>query len=150
MTQAAAAQNILKIPRSIILDVTVLNAAVHQPANLQIPNDCDFEWWWISVFRTFNTLKILMHETGVGNRAFIYSGSPNSPTAFDGIRVDNWAGLVVNNAAFPIAVPYLMPANRQYQFQFTDSTGASGDNLIQIALHGYGLLAVSPPSTSGQ
>jgi hypothetical protein len=150
MTQAAASQQILKIPRSIVLDVTVLNAAVHQPQNLQIPNDADFEWWWLSIFRTVNTLKILMTETGVGNRAFIYSGSPNLNTAFDGILVDNWAGIVQNNGAFPIAVPYVMPANRQYQFQFTDSTGASGSNPIEIALHGYGLLAVAPPSTSGQ
>lgn len=145
--QAAAAQDILKIPRDIVADV-VVTASTTQLQNLQIPNDCDFEWWWISVFRTSNLLKLLMTEMGVGNRSFIYSGSPSSSAAFQGILVDNWAGLVQNNSAFPIAVPYVMPANRQYQFSLTDSSGAN--NTVQIALKGYGLLAIAPPSTSGQ
>jgi hypothetical protein len=37
-------------------------------------------------------------------------------------------------------VPYVWPANRQFTFTLTDSSGA--DNAFEIALHGYVLLPV--------
>jgi len=48
---------------------------------------------------------------------------------------------VANNGAFPIAVPYVMPASRSYQHAFTDSSGAQ--NTVQLAYHGFALLQVA-------
>jgi hypothetical protein len=141
-TQGTPAPGILKVPRSIVLDVSLAASALLFPQPCQIPSDASFEWDWISAFRSDSRVKLLIMETGVGNRALIYSGAPNNPNAFFGILIDNWAGLVANNGAFPLPTPYIMPANRQYLFQFSDaSAGAAGTNTIQIALHGYALLA---------
>jgi hypothetical protein len=140
MTASAATnQSVLKIPRILILDAVVaLNSTL--PATLQVPPDLDFEWWWTSIFCTAASgMKILMQEST--QRPFILSSSPQAPQAFNGILANNWAGLASNNAAFPLAVPYVMPANRAYQFQLTDSSGSQ--NTVQIALHGFGLLPVN-------
>lgn len=127
---------IFKMPRKIVLDAVVTASSTANPA-MTIPSDCDFEWDWLSIFRTDARLKALMTETGVGQRPFILPASPQSGS-FDGIFVDNWAGLVASNGAFPEMVPYIMPANRVYQFRFLDSSAAQ--NTVQLAFHGYGLL----------
>jgi hypothetical protein len=141
-TSGQASDAILKVPRTIVLDVSVLANAVNQPQPCQIPSDAPFEWDWISAFRADSRVKLNIQETGVGNRALIYSGAPNNPNAFNGILIDNWAGLVATNGAFPLPTPYIMPANRQYLFTFADnSAGAAGTNVLQIALIGYALLS---------
>jgi hypothetical protein len=129
---------ILKVPRAIILDIAVPANSVIFPAAFQIPNDADFEWWFTSLQRTSALLKLLITETATGNRQLILSASPQQATAFNGIFVDNFAGLVASNGAFPQAVPYIMPAARAYPHQFTDTSGST--NTVQIAYHGYALM----------
>lgn len=136
---AVAASGILKVPRVHIVDAVVpLNASLD--AVMQIQADADMEWWFLSISRTNALLKVLIAEAGSGNRQFIYSGNPQAQ-AFQGILVDNMAGLVANNGAFPIAVPYVMPAGRTYTHHFTDSSGAQ--NTAQFAYHGFALLRVA-------
>lgn len=132
---------ILKVPRKIILDVVVPASATNFPAAFQIPNDADFEWWFTSLFRTSGLLKLLLSESATGNRQIILSGSPQQATAFNGILVDLFAGLVSNNGAMPEPVPYIMPAARSYPHQFTDLSAA--DNTVQIAYHGYALMPMT-------
>jgi hypothetical protein len=135
---AVAASGILKIPRIHIVDsIVALNASTD--VVLQVQGDADFEWWFLSIFRTAAAMKALIAEAGAGNRQFIYSGNPQAQ-AFQGILVDNLAGLVANNGALPIAVPYVMPAGRTYTHHFTDSSGAQ--NTVQFAYHGFALLKV--------
>jgi len=136
---AVTASGILKVPRIHIVDgVVALNATLD--AVLQIQADADFEWWWLSISRTNALLKALIAEAGAGNRQFIYSGNPQAQN-FQGILVDNLAGLVASNGALPIAVPYVMPAGRTYTHHFTDSSGAQ--NTVQFAYHGFALLKVA-------
>ena len=141
-TQAAAtASGIVKIPRVLVVDCVVAASAQLSPAQLQIPQDADFEWWWLSIFRTSGLLKVLITEAAT-QRAMIYSGSQLSQSGqFLGLLVDNLAGLVSGNGAFPIAVPYVMPASRSYTHQFTDSSAAQ--NTVQFAYHGFALLQVA-------
>jgi len=131
---------LLKIPRALISDVVVLANGVQTPLVLNNQADGDFEMWFVSIFRTDSRLKLLWEEGG-STRKFIYSGSQPQTTQFNGIFVDNLAGLVASNGALPIAVPYVFPANRQMTFSLTDSSGAN--NTFEIALHGYVLLPVS-------
>jgi hypothetical protein len=77
----------------------------------------------------------------VGNRQLVYSGNPQQQN-FQGVFVDNLAGLVANNGAFPIAVPYVMPAGRIYSHQIFDQ-GSGGNNICQFAYHGFALLRTS-------
>jgi len=136
---AVTASGILKVPRIHVVDAVVaLNAALD--VVLQIQADADFEWWFLSIFRTNGLLKALIAEAGSGNRQFVYSGNPQAQS-FQGILVDNLAGLVANNGALPIAVPYVMPAGRTYTHHFTDSSGAQ--NTVQFAYHGFALLKVA-------
>lgn len=134
-------QQILKVPRAIILDAIIAANAVLSPAAMQIPNDADFEWWFTSLQRTSPLLKLLISEAATGNRQLILAAAPQQQNAFQGIFVDNFAGLIANNGAFPQAVPYIMPAARAYPHQFTDTSGAQ--NTVQIAYHGYALMPVS-------
>jgi len=131
---------ILKVPRAIILDVTVPASDVLFPAAMQVPNDADFEWWFLSIQRTSGQLKLLINEAATGNRALILSAAPQQQSAFQGIFIDNLAGLVSDNGAFPIAVPYIMPAARSYPHQFTELSGSQ--NVVQMAYHGYALMPV--------
>ena len=131
-----SAPTVAKIPRKIVLDAIVPASGSINPS-IQIPSDCDFELWWYSIFRTSGLLKLLLNETGVAQRPWIIAASPQASN-FQGIFVDNMAGLVSLNGAFPEAVPYVMPANRVYQLQLFDSSAET--NTFQLALHGYGLL----------
>jgi hypothetical protein len=142
LTLGAAADTgsgLLKIPRVLVGDLVV-------PLNTQLPlvlnnqADGDFEMWFLSIFRTNALLKMLWEEGG-STRRFVYSGAQPITAQFNGVLVDNLAGLVANNGAFPIAVPYVFPANRNMTFTLTDSSGAQ--NTFEIALHGYVLLPVS-------
>jgi hypothetical protein len=136
---AVAAAGILKVPRLHIVDLVVtLNTT--QGAAMTIQADADFEWWFLSISRTNALLKALIAEAGSGNRQLIYSGNPQASN-FQGVLVDNLAGLVANNGALPIAVPYVMPAGRIYSHTFTDSSGAN--NTVQFAYHGFALLKVA-------
>jgi hypothetical protein len=137
---AVAASGILKVPRIHIVDLVVLANAVASGALLTIQADADFEWWFLSISRTNALLKALIAEAGSGNRQFVYSGNIQA-SGFNGILVDNLAGLVANNGALPIAVPYVMPAGRVYSHAFTDTSGAN--NTVQFAYHGFALLRVS-------
>lgn len=130
--------SIIKIPRVLVGDIIVL-ASTTQPLVLNNQADGDFELWFLSIFRTSALLKMLWEEGG-STRRFIYSGAQPQITQFNGLLVDNLAGLVANNGAFPIAVPYVFPANRQMTFTLTDSSAA--DNTFEIAMHGYVLLPV--------
>lgn len=131
---------IVKTPRVLIVDAVVTASAALFPGQLSIPNDADFEWWWLAILRTSNLLKVLIQETAT-QRPLIFSGSPLQPGAFLGVFVDNLAGLVSNNGQFPIAVPYVMPASRTYAHQFSDLSGAQ--NTVQVAYHGFALLEVT-------
>jgi len=140
MTQQAAQPTIVKYPRWLIVDAVVpLNASAG--ANLQIPNDADFESWWIAAFRTDARLKVLIQETGT-QRSLIYpnTGVPGS-AGFTGMFIDLLAGLVSNNGAFPITVPYVMPGSRIYAHTFTDTSGAQ--NTVELAYIGYALLQIA-------
>lgn len=130
---------IVKVPRALIVDAAVTGNANLFPGQLSVPNDADFEWWWLAIQRTDARLKVLITEAAT-QRPFIFSGSPLQPGAFLGIFVDNLAGLVSANGQFPIAVPYVMPASRTYPHQFSDSSGAT--NTVQVAYHGFALINV--------
>jgi len=131
---------LLKIPRALVADVVVGANAVQTPLILTNQADGDFEMWFLSIFRTNALLKMLWEEGG-STRRFIYSGAQPQTTQFNGLFVDNMAGLVASNGAFPIAVPYVFPANRQMSFALTDTSAAP--NTFEIVLHGYVLLPVS-------
>jgi hypothetical protein len=135
---AGAGGGILKIPRVHVVDSVVPLSGQTTPL-LTIQADADFEWWWLSISRTNALLKMLFGEGGT-SRKFIFPAVPPQTGVFTGILVDNMAGLVANNGAFPIAVPYVMPGGRQYDFQFTDSSGAQ--NTVQLAFHGFALFPV--------
>lgn len=137
---AATASGIIKIPRVLVVDAVVpLNTQL--PSVLTIPQDADFEWWFLAAFRTDSRMKVLITEAAT-QRAMIFSGSQqSSSTVFNGVFIDNLAGLVSGNGAFPIGVPYVMPASRIYQHAFTDSSGAQ--NTVQLAYHGFALLKVA-------
>jgi hypothetical protein len=122
------------------VDITVASGA-QGDALMQIQADADMEWWFLSISRTSALMKVLIAEAGAGNRQFIYSGNPQAQ-AFAGILVDNLAGLVANNGAFPIAVPYVMPAGRTYTHHFTDQVSGA-PNIVQFAYHGFALLRVA-------
>jgi hypothetical protein len=121
-----------------VLDATVTASAVQQPFSMQISSDADFEWWWVKASRTSNLLKVLMNEAGTG-RAFISTtaSAVAGSTSFNGINIDNWAGTALATAAFPLAVPYILPANRSYSFLLTDTSGST--NTVEIVLSGYKL-----------
>jgi hypothetical protein len=142
---ATAAPSIVKIPRVLVVDAVVTASAVLYPALLTIPQDADFEWWFLALSRTSNLLKLLLTEAGT-SRALIFPGSQLAAgTQFLGVNVDNLAGTVQANGAFPIAVPYVMPASRTYTHQFSDTSGAT--NTVEVVYHGFALLAV--PSAPG-
>jgi hypothetical protein len=137
---AATARGIVKIPRVLVVDAVVA-ASTQLPSILTIPQDADFEWWFLAAFRTDSRMKVLITEAAT-QRAMIYSGSQqSSSTVFNGVFIDALAGLVASNGAFPIAVPYVMPASRSYQHAFTDSSAAQ--NTVQFVYHGFALLQVS-------
>jgi hypothetical protein len=136
---AVAASGILKIPRIHIVDAVVANNGQQQPV-MTIQADADFEWWWLSAFRTSALMKALIAEAGVGNRQFIYSCNPQAQN-FQGILIDNLAGLVSGNGELVIGVPYVMPAGRIYSHVFTDQ-GSGANNTVQLAYHGFALLKV--------
>ena len=121
-----------------VIDVAVVGNAVQQQASLAILSDADFEWWWLKASRTSALLKVLMRESA-SSRAFIAttasvtSGAP----AFNGINIDNWAGTASAGAAWPLAVPWVMPASRSYEFLFTDTSGQT--NNVELVLSGFKL-----------
>lgn len=134
------AQNIIKIPRIHVVDITVASAA-QGGAAMTIQADADFEWWWLAISRTSALLKILISEAGTANRQMIYSGNVQASN-FQGVFVDNLAGLVASNGALPIAIPYVMPAGRIYSHQIADQTSGA-PNIFQAAYHGFALLRTS-------
>jgi hypothetical protein len=133
---------------SYVLDVAVTASATQFPSSPQILSDADFEWWWILATRTSNLLKVLMKEAGTG-RDFIGTtvASGSSNVAFNGINIDNWAGTAQGNGAFPLAVPYVMPATRVYQFYFTDTSAAT--NNVELVFSGFKLWPSPQPVATG-
>ncbi len=119
-----------------VLDRVVPASAVQDPNQLQIASDADFEWWWIKLSRTSALLRVLMKEQATG-RDFIGTSAQPGAVAFNGINVDNWAGTAAGAAAFPIAVPYIMPASRVYSLYFTDTSAAP--NTVQLCFSGFKL-----------
>lgn len=124
---------------SYVLDRAVPANATQDPNALQILSDADFEWWWIIASATVNTaLKVMMKEQATG-RDFIGT-SPQAQaggTVFNGVFLSNWCGTASGNAAFPLAVPYILPATRVYTFLFTDTSGST--NTVQLNLSGFKL-----------
>lgn len=139
-SSAGAQPTVVKYPRWLIVDAVVA-ANSQAGANLQIPNDADFEWWWIAAFRTNTALKLTIQETGT-QRYMVYpqQGTPGQ-AGFTGMFIDLFAGLVANNGAFPITVPYVMPGSRIYAHTFTDTSGAQ--NTVELAYIGYALLQIA-------
>lgn len=142
MTNQAAAASIVKTPRWLIVDgvVNPTNLAAGQTLSVlqTIPQDADFEWWWALAYRTSGLLKLQIQDQG-SQRSFVYDQSGN--IAASGIYIDLFGGLASNNGAFPMTIPYVMPANRKYAWNFTDESGAA--NTVEIALSGYALLQIS-------
>ncbi len=121
-----------------VLDVTVLASAVQQPASLAILSDADFEWWWTKASRTDARLKLLMTEDASSRKFIATTASVTSGAAtFNGINIDNWAGTAAAGAAWPLAVPWVMPASRSYSFSFTDTSAAP--NVVEIVFSGFKL-----------
>jgi hypothetical protein len=137
-TQAQAEDQFERQYFSYVLDRVVPANAVQDPNQLQILSDADFEWWWTLLSRTSNLLKVLMREqaTGrdfIGTTASTVSGTPS----FNGMQVDLWAGTALATAAFPLAVPYIMPATRVYSLLFSDTSGAP--NTVELVFSGFKL-----------
>ena len=121
-----------------VLDRVVPASAVQDPNQLQILSDADFEWWWTLASRTSNLLKVLMKEQATGRDFIGTTASTVAGTAtFNGINIDLWAGTALASAAFPLAVPYIMPATRVYSLLFTDDSAAT--NTVQIVFSGFKL-----------
>lgn len=124
---------------SYVLDRTVPANAVQDPNALQILSDADFEWWWVLASATSAAqLKVMMKEQATG-RDFIGT-SPQAQAGgavFNGIFLSNWCGTAQGNAAFPLAVPYIMPATRVYSLFFTDSSAAP--NVTEVVFSGFKL-----------
>jgi hypothetical protein len=123
---------------SYVIDAAVVGNAVQQPTQFQILSDADFEWWWIIASRTSNLLKVLLKEQATG-RDFIgtTASATSGPATFNGINIDNWCGTAQATAAFPLAVPYIMPATRVYTLLFTDTSGAT--NNVEVVFSGFKL-----------
>lgn len=123
---------------SYVLDYVVPASSVQSPTQLQILSDADFEWWWLLASRTSNLLKVLMKEQATG-RDFIgtTASATSGPATFNGINIDNWAGTAQATAAFPLAVPYIMPATRVYTLLWTDSSGEN--NTVELVFSGFKL-----------
>ncbi len=123
---------------SYVLDRVVPANAIQDPNQLQILSDADFEWWWIIASRTSNALKVMMKEQATGRDFIGTSASATSGTlTFNGVNIDNWAGTALATAAFPLAVPYIMPATRVYSMLFTDTSGAP--NTVELVFSGFKL-----------
>lgn len=121
-----------------VLDRAVPASAIQDPNQLQILSDADFEWWWILASRTSNLLKVLMKEQATGRDFIGTTASSTSGTlTFNGINIDNWCGTAQAGAAFPLAVPYIMPATRVYSLLFTDASGAT--NTVELVFSGFKL-----------
>jgi len=128
-----------------VLDRVVPANAVQDPNQLQILSDADFEWWWQLASRTSALLKVMMKEAATG-RDFIQTSAGQAQGVFNGINIDNWCGTAQGNAAFPLAVPYIMPATRVYSLLFSDSSGAP--NTVQVAFSGFKLWPRPTPQQS--
>jgi hypothetical protein len=123
---------------SYVLDRVVPANAVQDPNQLQILSDADFEWWWTLLSRTSNLLKVLMREQATGRDFIGTTASAVAGTAtFNGMQVDLWAGTALATAAFPLAVPYIMPATRVYSLLFSDTSGAP--NTVEVVFSGFKL-----------
>lgn len=120
-----------------VLDRAVPGNAVQDPNALQILSDADFEWWWVLASRTSNLLKVIMKEQATGRDFIQTSSQQQGAAAFNGINIDNWCGTAQGNAAFPLAVPYILPATRVYSLLFTDTSGAT--NTVQLCFSGFKL-----------
>ena len=123
-----------------VLDRVVPANAVQDPNQLQILTDADFEWWWLLASRTSNLLKVLIKEAATG-RDFIgtTASSVQGAGAFNGINIDLLCGTAQGAAAFPLAVPFVMPATRTYTVLFTDTSGAN--NTVEMVFSGFKLWA---------
>lgn len=90
------------------------------------------------MFRTDPRLKLLMKEQATG-RDFVgtTASASSAPASFNGILIDLWGGQANNTAAFPLAVPYIMPATRVYTILLTDLSGAA--NTVQLGFSGFKL-----------
>jgi len=53
------------------------------------------------------------------------------------VEENNWCGTALATAAFPLAVPYILPANRSYTLLFTDTSAAP--NTVQLVFSGFKL-----------
>lgn len=120
-----------------VLDRAVPGNAVQDPNALQILSDADFEWWWVLASRTSNLLKVIMKEQATGRDFIQTSSQQQGAAAFNGINIDNWCGTAQGNAAFPLAVPYILPATRVYSLLFSDTSGAT--NTVQLCFSGFKL-----------
>ena len=120
------------------IDAVVPASAVQFPTQFQVLSDSDFEWWWNLVFRTSGQLKLLLKEQATG-RDFIgtTASASSQPASFNGVFVDLWGGQANQTAAFPLAIPYIMPATRVYTLLLTDLSGAT--NTTQFVFSGFKL-----------
>jgi hypothetical protein len=125
---------------SYVLDRVVPANAVQDPNQLQILADADFELWWLLASRTSNLLKVLMKEAATG-RDFIgtTASAVSGAGAFNGINIDLLCGTAAATAAFPLAVPFVMPSTRTYTVLFTESSGAP--NTVEMVFSGFKLWA---------
>lgn len=123
---------------SYVLDRVVPANAVQDPNQLQILADADFELWWLIGSRTSNLLKVLMKEAATG-RDFIgtTASAVSGAGAFNGINFDLLCGAASAAAAWPLAVPFVMPATRTYTLLFTDTSGAN--NTVELVFSGFKL-----------
>lgn len=121
-----------------VLDRIVPASAVQDPNQLQILADADFEWWFTLASRTSGLLKVLMKEAATG-RDFIgtTASAVSGAGAFNGINIDLFCGTAAATAAFPLAVPFVMPATRTYTLLFTDTSAAP--NTVEMVFSGFKL-----------
>jgi hypothetical protein len=129
-----------------VVDATVLANAVQQAVPLTILSDADFECWWLGATRTSALLKVLMQEDGTGRQFIAPSANPQAASAFNGINIDLWAGNTAASGLFPLAIPYKMPASRNYTLKFSDTSG--NPNVVEVVFRGFKLWPITTqPST---
>lgn len=137
---------------SYTVDSVVAANAVQAPTQFQILTDADFEWWFTLGSATAPaSLKLLINEAATG-RAFVGTTASviSGGGAFNGINFNLFCGLATAAAAFPLAVPFVMPATRTYTLLYTDSSGAQ--QTIELVFSGFKLWqkATATPAAGSQ
>jgi hypothetical protein len=137
---AAAPPQVVKIPWRLTTGIFPVTASagagtpgVKCTFPMTIPGNGDFELWWHGLGDNTSASMYINVVEQNGRRWFDYGNQQNS--GFYGVPLDLYAGTAAANGLYPEAVPYVMPANRAYNLEFVDYSGAA--NQVCVTWYGY-------------